>query len=667
MSQYEPQLLHKPYYVDESETLLIDDNINTQVIVVNSTTSALLTSEFFVDGMSIIGMIDTGASSVFIKRSIVELWCENGMHLNIEKLLSPIVVILGDTRTKPCEYRVNLNLDHDGQIYNTSAYVSDSLPFDLILGIKFLKKYNAQMNLLNGGCAITLDSNSSGNQTSTTTDAVIYLYEEVWVPPKCEMLVEVLSNTPFQKTAFVRNYERLVELTGIYTAKGIMNNDKTIKYVSIANMSKNTQVLPKGTIIGRLEFFDESEVSITMGCIQEELMNLNTREKPSPSSSDSQTENGLPEGLDLSNAQLEEDQLKQLQQLLYRYSNLFKSKQSGVPVAKFPSHLIDTEGQRPIHSAPYRAGPKERAVIEGQIQEMLDNNVIRPSRSPWSSPVVLVNKKDGSVRFCIDYRKLNKITKKDVYPLPRIDDCLSALGRARYFSTFDLVSGYWQIPMSVDDQEKTAFISHAGLFEFLKMPFGLTNAPATFQRYMDIALAGLKWTSCLVYLDDIIIFSVTFGEHLRDIEAVFKRIEEFNLGLKASKCYLCQKELLYLGHQITTEGIKPNPAKVKAIDALKPPQNRKELRRFLGMCSYYRKFIKHFADLASPLNSLNKDGVPFEWHQSQQESFDKLKMKLTSLELLRHPNFDLPFIIQTDASDASDATDARKPISYCHT
>ena len=140
MSQYEPQLLHKPYYVDESETLLIDDNINTQVIVVNSTTSALLTSEFFVDGMSIIGMIDTGASSVFIKRSIVELWCENGMHLNIEKLLSPIVVILGDTR--PCEYRVNLNLDHDGQIYNTSAYVSDSLPFDLILGIKFLKKYN---------------------------------------------------------------------------------------------------------------------------------------------------------------------------------------------------------------------------------------------------------------------------------------------------------------------------------------------------------------------------------------------------------------------------------------------------------------------------------------------------------------------------------------------
>ena len=172
--------------------------------------------------------------------------------------------------------------------------------------------------------------------------------------------------------------------------------------------------------------------------------------------------------------------------------------------------------------------PKEKQVIADHLKEMLDSNVIQPSKSPWASPIVLVGKKDGSIRFCVDYRDLNKVTKRDVYPLPRVDDSLNSFGRATIFSVLDLVSGYWQIPMVEEDREKTAFISHCGLYEFLAMPFGLTNAPATFQRYMDAAFGGLKWLCCLVYLDDVIVFSKDFEDHIKHLSLVFDRIRKAN-------------------------------------------------------------------------------------------------------------------------------------------
>lgn len=220
-------------------------------------------------------------------------------------------------------------------------------------------------------------------------------------------------------------------------------------------------------------------------------------------------EEGLPKDLDLSHTDLTAKQLVELKELIRKYCDLFDTeKQLGG--AASVSHSIDTGEHHPINSVPYRASVGERAAIEEKINELLKKGVIHPSRSPWSFPVVMVKKKDGTLRFCIDYRKLNKITKRDVYPLPRIDDSIDAMGKAKYFSTFDLNSAYWQIPVNPNDKEKTAFISHTGLFEFDVMPFGLCNAPATFQRYMDLIFAGIKWISCLIYLDDIIVFSNSF-------------------------------------------------------------------------------------------------------------------------------------------------------------
>jgi hypothetical protein len=242
------------------------------------------------------------------------------------------------------------------------------------------------------------------------------------------------------------------------------------------------------------------------------------------------------------------------------------------------------------------------------------------------------------------------VTVKDVYALPRVDDSLATLSGNKYFSGLDLFNGYWQIPMAEADKDKTAFITDDGLFEFNVMPFGLTNAPATFQRYMDAILAGLKWNSLLVYIDDIIIFSKTFEDHLHDLEVVLDRLILHNLQLKSSKCHLFQTTLTYLGYVVSENGISPDPAKLTAITAMKRPANITELKSFLGMCSYYRIFIKNFSIKCRPLHELTGNRI-FEWGAEQQKAFEELKTEFSSPKILAHPNFDIPFVVETDACD----------------
>lgn len=245
----------------------------------------------------------------------------------------------------------------------------------------------------------------------------------------------------------------------------------------------------------------------------------------------------LPEGVDLSECELEGEELEALKKLLNDNRDLFSKTLVKPGNAQNVLHRIDTGDHQPVNRAPYRAGFREKEVIKTQIDDMLKNGVIQPSQSPWASPVVLVGKKDGSIRFCVDYGKVNAITKRDVYPLPRIDDSLNSLGNCTYFSALDLTSGYWKIPIAPGDIEKTAFINHCGLFEFKFMAFGLSNAPATFQRYLDAVFAGLKWICCLIYLDDVIIFSKNFEEDIEHLTLVFDRIREANLRIKGSNAF----------------------------------------------------------------------------------------------------------------------------------
>ena len=314
-------------------------------------------------------------------------------------------------------------------------------------------------------------------------------------------------------------------------------------------------------------------------------------------------------------------------------------------------HDIQTGASRPIKQPPRRVPPQHREKVDELVEDMLSQGVIEPSTSPWASPIVLVKKKDGSLRFCVDYRKLNAVTEKDAYPLPRIDDTISAFNGAQWFSTLDLTSGYWQVGMTEEAQKKAAFCLPGGLYQFKVLSFGLCNAPGTFERLMERVLAGLSWKSCLLYLDDIIVYSRTFEEHVSHLGEVLDRIQEAGMKLKPSKCQLFCPEVSFLGHIIGRDGVRTDPTKTEAIERWATPRNVTDVRSFLGLCGYYRKFVHKFSEIAAPLHELTKKRAVFEWELPQEDAFQTLKEKLVTAPILSYPRDHGRFVLDTDASD----------------
>jgi transposase InsO family protein len=261
-----------------------------------------------------------------------------------------------------------------------------------------------------------------------------------------------------------------------------------------------------------------------------------------------------------------------------------------------------------------------------------------------------VLKKDGSPRFCVDYRKLNDVTKKDAYPLKRIDETMECLAGAKWFCTLDLASGYWQVEMDEESKDKTAFVTRNGLFRFTVMPFGLCNAPATFERLMEMVLRGLAWKRCLVYLDDIIAFGTGFSDTLDNLQAVFERLRSANLKLKPSKCELFKTHVVYLGHLVSAEGISCSPAKVEEIENWPAPRSVGEVRSFLGLASYYRRYICAFSEVVSPLTALLRKTAKFKWEERQEDAFAELKRLLTCAPILAYSIIGGKYILDTDAS-----------------
>lgn len=313
-------------------------------------------------------------------------------------------------------------------------------------------------------------------------------------------------------------------------------------------------------------------------------------------------------------------------------------------------HVIDTGDSLPISNPPRVISEKERANQDEHVSNLLNDGVIRDSKSPWASLPHCVPKKTGETRMVIDYRKLNKVTKKDSFPLPNIELALSCLRGSAYFTILDLASGYHQVKMHESSIEKTAFITHSGLYEYVYMPFGLTNAPATFQRCVNKMLAGLLYKKVLCFLDDILIFSATFEEHVTRLREVLMRIKDVGFTIKPEKAFFCVSGISYLGHFVDSSGIKMQPSKVAAVQDFPVPKSVRDIKAFIGLCGYYRKFIPNFSKISEPLSRLTKKEEKFIFGPEQILAFETMRRKLLEPTCLIHYDPTIPVELHCDAS-----------------
>jgi len=306
-----------------------------------------------------------------------------------------------------------------------------------------------------------------------------------------------------------------------------------------------------------------------------------------------------------------------------------------------------------VRKHPYKAGPLAREREKAEVERMRSMGVIEPSTGEWASPVVIVPKPDGSVRFYIDYRKLNLMTVKDAYPIPRMDECIDSRGDARVFSTLDCNAGYWQIPVAEDDKHLTAFTCHSSAWQCVRLPFGLCNAPSTFQRAIDMILAGVKWQICLVYLDDVIVFSRSPEEHLQHLDEVLKRLGKAGVTLKAAKCHFFQEEVEYLGRVIRPGRVHVLEKNLRAQRGLGCPETQTQMKSFLGMCGVYRRFVAVFAKIAKPLTALTSTKPPKRLRlprEKESEAFEDLRGRLLAAPILALSRREGHYIVDVDAS-----------------
>ncbi|KAL0560548.1 hypothetical protein IC582_000953 [Cucumis melo] len=333
------------------------------------------------------------------------------------------------------------------------------------------------------------------------------------------------------------------------------------------------------------------------------------------------------------------------------YPDVFPDELPGLPPPREVDFAIELEpGTAPISRAPYRMAPAELKELKVQLQELLDKGFIRPSVSPWGAPVLFVKKKDGSMRLCIDYRELNKVTVKNRYPLPRIDDLFDQLQGATVFSKIDLRSGYHQLRIRDGDIPKTAFRSRYGHYEFVVMSFGLTNAPAVFMDLMNRVFKEFLDSFVIVFIDDILIYSKTEAEHEEHLHQVLETLRANQLYAKFSKCEFWLKKVTFLGHVVSSEGVSVDPAKIEAVTNWPRPSTVSEIRSFLGLAGYYRRFVEDFSRIASPLTQLTRKGTPFVWSPACERSFQELKQKLVTAPVLTVPDGSGNFVIYSDAS-----------------
>lgn len=569
-------------------------------------------------------LIDTGSTRSFITEKIAFKYFKDKIHKETFTVKTSHGSSQGNYYVEFqdekyfCDHPISLKL-----------YVYDfHEKFQMLLGLDSLKTLGAKLNFLENTII-----------TSSKTIPLQYLpinTKTIQIHPRCRQVIKVdianLENgegiIPYCKIGPIEIPQSLVSVKNFETFVAVLNNsEKPVRLIPLAPLA--------------VEEFSLPETKIAPQESLNTLQNINNKE------------------ITVRTEHMNEEEKTEILKLVRKYSDVFHKEGEPLTFTNDVKHVIRTTDEIPTYSKLYRYPEVHKMEVRKQIQSMLSQNIIRPSFSPWSAPVWVVPKKmDASGkqkwRVVIDYRKLNEKTIDDRFPIPNITDILDKLGKSKYFSTIDLASGFYQVELHPDSIPKTAFTVEDGHYEFCRLPMGLKNSPRTFQRVMDNVLRGLTNEHCLVYLDDVIIFSSSLQEHIVSLEEVFKRFRNANLKIQLDKTEFLRKEVAYLGHIITPEGVKPNPDKIEAIMRYPIPKTTKEIKQFLGLLGYYRKFIPNFADLTKPFtNCLKRTGVINIYDPNYKQCFDTCRKILTNAPILQYPDFSKEFNLTTDASSVA--------------
>ena len=515
--------------------------------------------------------------------------------------------------------------------------VVESLMTDIILGIDFQREYRISydrdeekwwyIRYKGQFLCYTEDMESGINRVSVA--------KTTYIPPKHNRSISVSIKGHDIKTTtacFIGSQYMAPEVKLIDGVHDISRNIPL--QVLVINNSNQHVNFRKGMKIGHLEpsIDDLTQIPINSATTQRML-----------------PETVKPDSFTPPKYQLDSTTQQQLDNLLGTFKDQFAKDETTIGTTPLTQMSIDMGDSDPGSQKPYPIAMKHYNWVKEEIDKLLEAGVIRNSHSSWSALIIVVPKGDGGKRLVIDYRALNKVMRKFIGPMPKVEDIFSQLNGEKYFSTLDLSAGYHHIRLTADSIPKTAFTSPFGKYEYVKVPFGLAQAPAYFQELMTGVLKDLPFA--MAYLDNIIIYSSTPEEHLQHIKTVFEKLRHTKLSMKLSKCHFFAKEIQYLRHILGVEGIKPVPAKLEAIKGMHPPMNPKQVRAFPRLVGYYRKFIKNFAKIAKPLTMLTRMDIKFEWKETHHCTSMKLKDAIIQAPILRYPDTTKPYIVYTDASN----------------
>ena len=521
--------------------------------------------------------------------------------------------------------------------FKVTVLIAKGLLHKAILGLNFLNRFEAYIDISQNKMSLHNQGTKSVHELfqgkGGYRSVSVVLAQDIVVAARTERRVQckVTEDIEDGNMVYFEPKQEILHTKPIYVAGAIDIVNKGFITAQLINPTPEGITLRRGTVVGKVELMDEAVISNIE--VEEPIKSREWVEK-----------------IDIGDQNVNAREKKRIEDLLVEYKDVFSQGDNDLGRCGLISHSIEIVGEKPKRCGVRPLNPAMREVLKTHIDELKSNDLIQPSNSEYACPVVMVKKKDGSLRFCCDFRRLNDVTRCDSYPLPRISEVISTLEGAKVFSTLDLKSGYHQILMNPEDRHKTAFATQFGLYEWKAMPMGLKNAPATFERLMDLIMTGLNWKNVLIYLDDILIFGKDFDEHYDNLREVLDRLRRAKLKLSPKKCHLLKSTVTYLGHVINNGEIRPDPEKTNLIATYPVPKNIKEVRSFVSLASYYRKFVRNFAQIAKPLTCLLEKGKEFHWTLECQHAFDNLRSNLEETTKLTLPNFKKTFRLACDAS-----------------